>query len=315
MSNLARSALVSLLALSACDRSSKEAPEPVTSAVPSAHSARSAAPAPTTPRMRRDALRAGEPTGRWRGRPERLLTAAVEQAAAGSPEKQQLEALIKRLDGGTRAEDKLRAFRAELAESARTGSLDTKKLEAAIEEIEQAGKAAKADSAKLLNELHRALDATRRKAVVDAVRKEQQTSFMQHKAPPPAERDKLREERERQRVERLARELELNEEQSQKLAQIEAKWRDADANSDFHAIRAEGDRRLEAVLTAFEKGAFDASRLELVSPTLEAAPKRARNELERVKATLPLLNPEQRSKYGEQMGRIAGRPRAPASGG
>jgi hypothetical protein len=250
--------------------------------------------------------------GRFRGRPERLVSAALEQVPLTEPQVAKLEALEKRLTMINYADDEGRAFRAALAESSKRGTIDAKKFDRYVEAIEHAAKRQQGDAAKVMNELHASLDSAQRKTLASAVRKEQQTAFARKPLPAP-EQERIREERAKVQTERLSRELRLNDVQSKQLARVEAKWRDSQPNSDFHAIRIETEKRVDALAQAFEQDSFDAGKLALLTVITESAAKRAAADLERAKALVPILTPEQRVKFGEHLERSLGMPRAAAS--
>ena len=113
------------------------------------------------------------------------------------------------------------------------------------------------------------------------------------------EHKRTREETERLMSTRLARLLELNDNQSKELGDIQAKYPEAYLNPDLDELREEGEKQVSELAEKFDEESFDATKLPYVSASAKATRARAEREVERFKALLPSLSPAQRAKLAD----------------
>jgi hypothetical protein len=306
-----------VLAITACDNPAptptpvaSEAPKPVEAPrlAPSASVAPAESAAPARPRRHERRGLAGP------------MFAALEGLELDAEKKASLDKLEEGLGSAGPADpEEQKALHAAMVEGVKAGKLETSKLEPHLAALDKSAAAHKDAEVKALDGLHKELDSAQRKALVEAVKKrqsEREARWGGREKRDDKDRDA---ERAKRRLERLARELGLDDDQKKKAEPILAKH-------DFAAAGARGGppeemkKRLDALLTAFEKDAFSAAKLDFGADAKrhrEAAKKRA----EYLNALLGNIKPEQRDKLaatvegGPRGGRGRGRgPRGPGPG-
>lgn len=253
-------------------------PEPTPSAAPSA--ADSAAP-PARPRRERAGL-AG------------TLLAAAGELDLAAEKKKTVEALSEELGDPKPADaDARKRLDEAMSAGVKAGKVELAKLEPSLGELDQVAAARKGAEVKALDALHKALDATERKALVEAVRKRTADRAARFGNPPDADDRAKDPERTRRRLERLARELGLDDEQRKKAEPIVEKH---DIGRDgMGAAREDMQKRMDALLVAFDKDVFSAAKLDFGADAKRYR-ESTKKKVEYLNALLGVIKPEQRDK-------------------
>lgn len=185
-------------------------------------------------------------------------------------------------DEGPR-DDEAKALHADLAAGTKAGQLDRTKIDADLAAIDRAAAARHAKQAAALNALHAALEPAQRAATAGKIRErraQQDQRFGLGGGPKLADR--------------MTKDLELSPDQKKKVEAVAAKAEDP---------RARANERSDALLAAFEKDDFDATKLAALDP--KEARASAEEEVALVEALLPSLGPEQREKLAANIERRA----------
>lgn len=285
------------LALVACNDT--QAPTPAASETPKPVEAPKLAPAPSASVAPADSAAPAErPRRRERHGVSGVMFAALADLDIAADKKATLEKLDDEL-GGPAAPDAQKALHTAMVEGVKAGKVEMTKLEPALADADKAVSARKEAEAKALDALHKELDATRRKALVEAVKKreaEREARFANRGKPDKEEGDKAKnDERAKRRLERLSKQLELDADQQKKVEPILAKHETGPGFAKMGAAREEMKKRLDALLAAFEKDTFSAAKLDLGMD-----PKKHREMVKKrvdyLNALLGVLKPEQREK-------------------
>jgi hypothetical protein len=174
------------------------------------------------------------------------------------------------------------------------------KLEPSLVVLDKAAAARKDAEVKALDALHKELDGAQRKTLVEAVKKKQaerEARMKERGKPDGANKDDKAKDAERvkHRVERLSRELGLDVEQTKKVEPILAKhdmgregWKMGGGPDDMK-------KRVDALLTAFEKDTFSAAKLDFGADTKRHR-ESTKKRVEYLNALLGVIRPEQREK-------------------
>jgi Spy/CpxP family protein refolding chaperone len=289
-------ALTALAPLGCEDKPATPAPAASTAAAPATTAAAStAAPAASSA----PAAASGAPHGdKDRGmHPGSGPTGMLLHAARGvakDDQKAKLDDIEKKLKTDDGPKDEMKALHTHLAAGVKAGKIDKAKLDTDHAAIEKAMKARHDAEADALNALHAALDATQRKAVVADV-KAKQAKREEHMAGKKDEPKKDAPDMAKRKVERLTKELGLDDAQKKKVEAIVPK----DDPAKHTDMMAEMKKRMDALLTAFEKDTFDAKKLEGYDAKKARAPMEA--EVKFLTELLAILKPEQREKLATQM--------------
>ncbi|RYZ61020.1 MAG: hypothetical protein EOP08_14045, partial [Proteobacteria bacterium] len=177
--------------------------------------------------------------------------AAAEKTAAGDQEPAQHEA----------TKEATKNLYTELSNELKTGKVDAAKVTPLYAPIEAATKGRLEAEAEGLNQLHAALEPEQRKALVadlrkkDAQREEHMLGPSVDGGPP-----KLSNRSDPHHIERLSKELELDEEQKAKVGAFALKDDGKEAPAATKKKKA-----TELLYAAFEKDTFDAKKIELFS--------------------------------------------------
>ena len=180
-----------------------------------------------------------------------------------------------------------------MATEVRAGKIDRAKLEPQLKAARTAATEENARQAKALNALHGALDETQRKALIDAVRARQKQGA-QHSgfgAKTQTAQQGPNPRRAKRELERMSLDLELEPQQREKAEKILA------ANPNFGGPSREALQPSAALLDAFEKPTFDATKLELDRGGEEAFNQR----LDYLKKLTAMLTPKQRDKLASSL--------------
>lgn len=184
----------------------------------------------------------------------------------------------------------------DLIAAIKAGKIEAAKLEPKYADIEKAMKAAHEKEADGLNQLHAALTAPQRKAVVEDVKKKH--AQMEERMAKREEHNKDKgdggkpESRAKKHIERLTADLDLDADQQKKVGAITPPEM---AMPD----RAEMKKKSEALLAAFEKDTFDAKKVDAFDAKKARGPMEAETKV--VSAIVPILKPEQREKLAAKM--------------
>jgi LTXXQ motif family protein len=242
------------------------------------------------------------------------LIAAARDANLKDDQKTKLDAIEDELkDNPAERGKEMRPIHDAVIEGVKAGKVDATKITPLYADIDKAAKEHEATEAKALGELHDLLDATQRAAVVKTIRdKHAKRDEMQtereksQEKPDPAKMKERDQSRAKHRMEMLTRELGLDDEQQKKVEQI-VNAKDKPFAPDAWKGRFEdGKKRSEAVLTAFEKEKFDATKLALAAPPSKMLKQGMDKHVAYLNALLPILKPEQREKLAASLGRGGG---------
>ena len=204
-------------------------------------------------------------------------------------------------------------FQKELADGVKAGKIDTSKLATNYTAIENSVHAQREKEATALNSLHSTLDATQRKALVAAVRAKQQEATEKHQDAGAPDMAKKAEAMNKQRLERMTKELDLDSAQQKKVEAILAK--ESSGKNAPQDMMAEMKKSNDEVLTAFEKDTFDATKLESFAQAGKKARMPAEREAQFLSQVLPILTPVQRDKMSTNMTRMGSMMNHPGMGG
>ncbi|MCL2777876.1 MAG: Spy/CpxP family protein refolding chaperone [Polyangiaceae bacterium] len=193
-------------------------------------------------------------------------------------------------------------FQKELADGVKAGKIDTSKLAANYTAIETGVHAQREKEATALNSLHSTLDATQRKAVVAAVRAKQQEGMEKHQDAGAPDMAKKTEAMNKQRLERMTKELDLDAAQQKKVEAILTK--ESSGKNGPQDMMAEMKKSNDEVLSAFEKDTFDATKLESFAQAGKKARAPAEREAQFYSQLLAVLTPVQRDKMAANMTRM-----------
>jgi Spy/CpxP family protein refolding chaperone len=242
------------------------------------------------------------PTFRPRGVSGQFITAALALDL-----KDDQRASIKKLEEASATDrpadgrEAMQALNKEIVEGIKAGKLDTAKLEPHYADMEKADKTRDEGQAKILGDLHAALQPEQRKALVAALKakdaeREPPAGAAKPPEPPkpdPAKEKERKAEMNKREVERLTRELGLDEAQ-QKQAEAAVAKKKEDKGEDRTKQKEANKKRMEKLYAEFEKDKFDASKLELTSKSTMRD--HAKSQVDYVNALLKIVKPEQRDK-------------------
>jgi Spy/CpxP family protein refolding chaperone len=181
-----------------------------------------------------------------------------------------------------------------VAAEVRAGKVDRAKLEPQLKIARDAATDGKARQAKALNALHATLDESQRKTLVGAVRQRQEQRG-RHTAFAGRGEQTLKglgERRAKRELERLSTDLELDPEQRAKAEKLVA------ATPSLGTSFRETREAPAALLDAFEKPTFDATKLELDQDGEQALNQR----IDYLNELTQILRPEQRTKLASSLG-------------
>jgi hypothetical protein len=181
-----------------------------------------------------------------------------------------------------------------VAAEVRAGKIDRAKLEPRLKIARDAATAGKARQAKTLNALHATLDETQRKTLVGAVRErqEQRGRHMAFAGRGEQTLKGLGERRAKRELERLSTDLELDPGQRAKAEKLVA------ATPVLGASSRETREAPAALLDAFEKPTFDATKLDLDQDGEQALSQR----IDYLNKLTQILRPEQRTQLASSLG-------------
>jgi hypothetical protein len=300
--------LVLALPLGCNTGGNKTAPPAASASAPVAQA--SAPPAPSASAKQ-------ERHGREHAGPVGAIFRAARDLDLTDAQKATLDALEPQLEpAGEPPGDEFRTLQTDIVAGIRAGKLDNTKLQPDFAAIDKTMAARQAKEAEVLTGLYNALEPAQRKALVDAVRAKQavhEAQFEAHMtvdAGAPAEWAK-------RRLDRLTAQLGLDAAEQPKVAAILAKDDSMSPNA-MRTQREDGKKRMDAVLTAFEKDKLDAKSLDLGQIPGKTAHEGLEKDTKFLGQLLPVLTQDQREKLAMQRdrsGRGNRRPPGPDFGG
>ena len=232
-----------------------------------------------------------------------LLRAALKYVDLTDEQRTKIEAVA---DGLKRDRDPeaRKARKEKLIAAIRSG--DVSALSAAPADVEKHAreKAAKITSA--LNELHSILDADQRKQLTEAVAAKMKKRA-QRRAAWGDDGDWAHKKLGRRgfgahKIERMARKLDLTEEQRGQLEEARKKAETERPSADEMKKRFEERRaHVEAMIAAFEKDDFDAKTLGLEQRFAERAKQKVSRKTKHLAVLVPILTDDQRAKLADTM--------------
>ena len=307
-----------VLGLPGCDKSNGE---PATASSASAPIAQSAAPsASSAPVASASAAASAGPAMRAPIDRRAGLAGLMFNAARELDLTADQQGALDKLDEPLREDDdtklEIKAAHADLIDGIKAGKVDTALMQKHYAAIDKAAQAHQDKVADSLNGLRGTLDAAQRKALVAAVRAKQATredtaGARKGDAPDagggPAEFTK-------RRLDRMIKDLDLDAAQQKAVAAALAKG-DRPSPAAIDARKAEGKKRIDALLAAFERETFDAKKLDLSDTPPKKTHERIDNQAQFLAQIAPILKPEQREKLAASVNRQAGhgRPGGPAA--
>jgi hypothetical protein len=200
-----------------------------------------------------------------------------------------------------------KAFRTDLVAGVRAGKIDTTKTQPDEAAFDKAIAAAQQRQADAINGLHTALGADLRKALTAAVRTKQ--AARDAKMPPMPDAGAA--DWQKRRVDRMTRDLALDDGQQKQVTALVAKG-DAPTPATMQSWHDDMKKKTEALLTAFELEAFDAKKLDLSMGPGKKPPHDALDkQVTFFTGLLPILRPDQREKMAVSLER----PRGPGGPG
>ena len=282
---------------------SASAPQPQASVATAPSASSAAAAAPTF--------------GRRAGLAGMMLRSSMDVSGLTDAQKDTITKLGTSLDSdsdGTR--DAFKTFHGDLVAGVKAGKVDTAKMqgdEAAIDKVIAAAQAKQADA---LDGLHAALNGDQRKALTAAVRAKQAArEERMPPAPPAGDAGTAAADWQKRKVDRMTRELALDDGQQKQVTALVAKNAPASPVT-WQARRDEMKKKSEAILTAFEQDAFDGKKQDLSMGPPGAKPHDMFDKhIALVSGLLPILKQDQRDKLAASMDRPHGPEGAPGRPG
>lgn len=220
-----------------------------------------------------------------------------------------VEELQKGLKDGETPRDEMKTLHEDLVAGIKAGKLDTAKLDADQAALEKAMTARRDKEAEALNALHAALEPQQRKDLVKEIRDKQakreekwKDKGDKMKGPGGGEPGK--------HFGHMTKDLNLDETQQKKVDAIVAKAKDEKATPpDREAMK----KRMNDLLTEFEKDTFDAKKTEAFTAKAEGKGFGPMNH-KVLAEILPILKPDQREKLADKMSKGPGFKKGPPPG-
>lgn len=235
------------------------------------------------------------------GGPTGALFAAADEADLKPEQKTKVEEIKKSLQGeGNSARDEAKGFREELETQVKAGKIEMAKLEPHLAAIEKAAKERIEKEDDALNKLYAALEPAQRTAVaakVKAKTAEREERMKKRMEKGATDKPMMRPSQ----LGRMTRNLDLDDAQKKKVDALAAKH-EGDGGAPHGMI--DNDKRLNAIVAAFEKDGFDAKKIEPVDAKKARAPFEAQAKL--FTDLLPILQPPQREKLAKNLDRGGG---------
>lgn len=240
------------------------------------------------------------------GGPAAMMIHEAKTMELNDTQKATVTKLEEQLQTAPQPRKEAREIHAEIANQVKAGKIDQAKLAPLYTAMDKAVTAQKEQEATALNGLYAALEPAQRKALLDDVRGK--LAEMDKHMPPPKDEAQKREMATKQKIERYSRDAELDETQKKSLEAIFTK--DAAKDGGLNTVpdmAADMRANNDAVVTAFEKDPFDASKLPPFDAA--AAAKKARQPIEQevtiLTQLMPILKADQKEKLSAKLTRQA----------
>lgn len=231
-----------------------------------------------------------------------MLFAAAKAQELKPEQKTKIEDIEKKLGEPEHKNSGAKMVHDDLVAGIKAGKVDEAKLKTAYESVEKSVQTRHDDEATALTALHAALEPAQRKAIAADVKTKltERASKFQKDKDPAKEKERLA-DKNKKRVAKMKKDLDLDEAQEKK---VEALITKSTANPVDE--RAEHHKKAEALLTAFEKDTFDAKKLDLFAGAGKTARAKMEHEIKQVTDLVPILKPEQREKLAAQLEKKGG---------
>jgi hypothetical protein len=227
---------------------------------------------------------------------------AVRDIPLSDNEKKYVDRAESLLIGGDAALDKeLVAVRDDVVAGLLAGSIDVAKIQARYAAMDKAMASQHEREAAALDALFSGMTPANRKKLVEAVRaKQSEQDAKIAAAAPPRLNDAGAAARQQRRLEQMTRDLGLDAAQQKQVATVLAKSPPPDmAKIDAHHIELK--KKLEAVLTAFEKDDFSAPKLDLAMLSPAQSHAAMDQEVQLFAQLAPILKQDQREKLAGEL--------------
>jgi hypothetical protein len=225
-----------------------------------------------------------------------LLRSALELDGVTDAQKDAIAKLAAPLDSDD-VRDAYRSFRGDLVAGIKAGTIDKSKAQADDAAVDKAVAGQQQKQVDAINGLHAALDAATRKALTAAVRAKQAAH---EERPPVTMPDAGAADWQKRRVDRLTRELALDDGQQKQVAAIVAKS-EVLTPQVIQARRDDLKKRTDAMFTAFEQDTFDAKRFDLTMTPGKKPHESLDKQVSFYGGLLGVLKPEQSARLGARM--------------
>jgi Spy/CpxP family protein refolding chaperone len=244
--------------------------------------------------------RGGGPTGMF-------LRAARDLTDLKDPQKATLDKLEDTLKGDGSGGGMMSEFKGvhdDMVAGIKAGKIDAAKMTAHYAAIDKAAQAKQDKETDALNSLYAALEPAQRKAVVAAIRAKQ-AEHGDHDGDKKGMGDGGASDWTKRRLDRMTKELGLDDAQQKSVAALLAK---GPTPATMDAMRADGKKRIDAVLAAFEKDGFDAKKMDMSMTPGKKPHDMIDTQVQFVTQMLTILKADQRDKFAASMDRPMGRP-------
>jgi Spy/CpxP family protein refolding chaperone len=298
------------LLLSACGGKQEpppSAPAPIVSAPTPPALAPVAAPtvAPTTTATT-EAAPAPKPQPRHQGQHPMVEMVFAELSGVGLSDAQKaaIDLIEKDLKKQTEAiEAPKKQLDSDVADGASAGKIDKVKIDADLKKVIQTAESTAIAVQDAMNKLHKTLDPTQRKKLVELLRAEAAKHHGHEHGMGPkgdAKGDEHHEMAHQKPGEKLAAELGLTPEQREKLSkklEIELKVNKTNMKEHWGTMQ----KHMKTLLDAFESDTFDAKKAGVGSNIGQMVKMMAAGRIRFVEAVLSVLTPEQRGKFADHI--------------
>ncbi len=201
-------------------------------------------------------------------------------------------------------------FHDALVAGIKAGKVDQAKLDPLYTQFDKITEEHQKKQADALNSLHAALEPAQRKALVEAIQKRQ----ADREARRAARKDKMKAKAQnkdwqkqwtQRRMDRMTKMLDLDADQQKKIEPLLAKEKMPGA-ANKQDRWAEQKKRMDTVLVAFAKDDFDATKFDLGGMGAKDRKAHLAQRVAFLNSLLPVLKPEQRTKFADMMPAMRG---------
>jgi hypothetical protein len=225
-----------------------------------------------------------------------LLRSALELDGVTDAQKDAIAKLAAPLDTDD-VRGAYQSFRGDLLAGIKAGAIDKTKAQADDAAVDKAVAAQQQKQADAINGLHAALDGATRKALTAALRAKQ---VAHEERPPVGLPDAGAADWQKRRVDRLTRELGLDDGQQKQVTALVAKS-ELVTPTMMWARREDLRKRTDAMFTGFEQDTFDAKKFDLTMTPGKKPHEALDRQVSFYGGLLGVLKPEQTAKLGARM--------------